>query len=88
MAEYVFPIQQAATTHGFGATEYIRGQERGAGAIITEVANIDIDAITINAPIFTPKFTKIDWQMKTTSLAGVTDYCILLCPAEQKGCFR
>ena len=61
------------TTHGFGASQYIRGQERGAGALITEVANIDIDAITINAPLFTPKFTKIDWQMKTTSLAGVTD---------------
>ena len=61
------------TTHGFGASQYIRGQERGAGALITAVANIDIDAITINAPIFTPKFTKIDWQIKTTSLAGVTD---------------
>lgn len=61
------------TTHGFGASEYVRGQERGAGALITEVANIDIDALTINAPVFTPQFTKIDWQMKSTSLAGVTD---------------
>jgi len=57
---------------GDNTRDWVRSQDSATSAFIQSVADVNLDSIELITPYFSPKNTKVEWGVKTTSTAGVT----------------